>query len=91
MRVQCPVPYLHADSDALRFWVPLPDGSLMGASVSRRVLHHRFDARLDGSDAVTVYEANRAEIDAAVVRRVQGGSIEPVMLREHDLPLPNRR
>jgi len=38
---------------------------------------------------VTLYEAHRGEIDAAVVRRVSAGSIEPVMLRENDLP-PSR-
>ena len=38
---------------------------------------------------MTTYLANIEEIHAAVCRRVAQGSIEPVMLREHDLqPLP---
>lgn len=85
-RSALPPPSLHEDSGALRFWVLLPAGQSIGASVSRQVLHYRFQARLDGSDAVAIYEAHRGEIDAAVVRRAGQGSIEPVMLRENDLP-----
>ncbi len=85
-----PPPEFRADSDALRFWVLAPDQTRVGASVSRSVLHYRFQGRADGGDAALVYEANRQEIDAAVVRRVAAGSIEPVMLREHDLPTPRR-
>lgn len=62
----------------------------MGASIARLVLHYRFGARIDGSDAVAVYTANRYLIDEAVVRRAIGGSREPVMLRENDLPVPPR-
>lgn len=85
-----PEPYFHVDSDALRFWVRLPDGALMGASIARRVLHHRFKGQADGSDAVSVYAAHQQAIDAAVARRVASGSREPVMLREHDLTDPAR-
>jgi hypothetical protein len=85
-----PPPLLHRDSGSLRFWVMLPAGQPIGASVPWRVLHYRFDARLDGSDAIATYEAHRSEMDAAVLRRASSGSIEPVMLREHDLP-PDRR
>ena len=45
---------------------------------------------IQGGTALATYLANAAEIDAAVRRRVAAGSIEPVMLREHDLPLPGR-
>ncbi len=85
-----PEPFFHHDADELRFWVPIPDRPAMGASISRRVLHHRFQGQVDGSDALAVYAANRQVIDAAVVRRASGGSIEPVMLREHDLPETTR-
>lgn len=81
-----PVPLFHHDSGALRFWVATPAGMTVGAILPRHVLHHRFHARMDGSDAVDIYDRHREEIDAAVVRRVSGGSIEPVMLRESDLP-----
>ena len=81
-------PYFHPDSGALRFWVDVGGGTLMGASISAQTLHYRFKGELNGSDAVAVYQLNRAEIDAAVRRRVAKGSIEPVMLREPDLPQP---
>lgn len=70
----------------MRFWVALPDGPPMGAVLSARLLQMLYQARPDGSDAVAVYEANRLAIDAAVVRRAAAGSLEPVMLRENDLP-----
>ena len=79
-------PSFDPDSGSLRFWVAMPAGPPIGAILSRQVLHYRFHARIDGSDAVTIYETHRGEIDAAVVRRVSAGSIEPVMLRENDLP-----
>lgn len=81
-----PPPWFHEESGTLRFRVRLPSGLTMGASVSRHVLHYRFQARLDGSDAVAAYETHRADIDAAVLRRAAGGSIEPVILREGDMP-----
>jgi hypothetical protein len=85
-----PAPAFHAETDALRFWVAMPGGPVMGASLSRSVLHYRFQGRVDGSDALTVYAAHRLLIDAAVRKRVAAGSREPVMLREHDLPVPPR-
>jgi hypothetical protein len=64
----------------------------MGASIERRVLWQCFQAREDGSDALAVYADNRRTIHAAVARRVAAGSLEPVMLREHDLlPKPSPR
>jgi hypothetical protein len=83
-----PSPFFHPDSGAVRFWVRVPGAAPIGAIVAKQVLHYRFGARLDGSDAVATYEAHRTDIDAAVLRRVGSGSIEPVMLREHDLPPP---
>ena len=80
-----PTPFFHNDSGAVRFWVLLDDGETIGASISMRALHYRFRATMDGSDAVATYTANRTEIDAAVRRRVANGSLEPVMLREHDV------
>jgi hypothetical protein len=86
-----PPPEFHASTDALRFWVRTSDRSSVGASVSRLVLHYRFKGLQDGSDAAAVYAANRALIDAAVLRRLSSGSLEPVMLREHDLSVPAHR
>ncbi|WP_201492179.1 DUF1488 family protein [Rubrivivax sp. A210] len=85
-----PPPAFDAVADAVRFRVQLPDGLSVGARISRLVLHYRFKGQADGSDAVAVFQANRHEIDAAVVRRVVAGSWDPVMLREHDLPAPPR-
>lgn len=80
-----PAPHFHQESGALRFWVAVDDGRFIGASISAQTLHYRFKGELSGADAVLTYEAHRAAIDAAVQRRVAGGSIEPVMLREYDV------
>lgn len=80
-----PAPQFHNDSGALRFWVTLDDGRVIGASISAQALHYRFQGALDGTDALATYAAHRTEIDAAVRRRVAGGSLEPVMLREFDV------
>lgn len=80
-----PDPLFHADSGAVRFWVPIGDGRFVGATISKETLHYRFQASLDGSDAVRTYAAHREEIDGAVRRRLAGGSIEPIMLREYDV------
>jgi hypothetical protein len=86
-----PPPWFHQESGGVRFWVAVPGGKPIGAILSKQVLHYRFNARADGSDAVALYEAHRAIIDAAVLSRVASGSIEPVVIREHDLPqLPRR-
>jgi hypothetical protein len=77
-------PYFHADSSAVRFWVEVA-GLPVGASVGKAALHYRFHPGRQDDDALATYLANAAEIDAVVRRRVAGGSIEPVMLREHDL------
>ena len=81
-----PSPWFHTDSGGLRFWVALPDGPPMGAVLSARLLQFLYQGQSDGSDAIAVYESNRRAIDAAVVRRAAAGSLEPVMLRENDLP-----
>lgn len=80
-----PLPYLHDASGDVRFWVLLDDGASIGASISMQALHYRYRASLDGADAVATYTAHRGDIDAAVRRRFAAGSLEPVMLREHDL------
>lgn len=86
-------PYFHADSGAVRFWVTVPgveggiaDASVVGASISKEVLHYRYQPQGHGEDPLETYRAHAAEIEAAVRRRVARGSIEPVMLRESDLP-----
>jgi Protein of unknown function (DUF1488) len=82
--------FWHDDSGSVRFWV-LVDGVPIGASVSRQTLHHRFmPGRTDDDQPMATYAAHADQLHAAVRQRVAAGSIEPVMLREHDLPQPPR-
>lgn len=80
--------FFHPDSGAVRFWVQDPAGQAVGAIIRQQILHHRFQADISGSDALDVYTRHRGEIDAAVLRRIATGSIEPVLLREADLTAP---
>jgi hypothetical protein len=77
-------PFFHESSGAVRFWV-LVDGQPLAASVSREALHHRYRPTAQGEDPMETYNANAADIEAAVRRRLAEGSREPVMLREFDL------
>jgi Protein of unknown function (DUF1488) len=86
-----PAPFLHDDSGAVRFWVLTESGQQVGAMIGKATLHYSFGAELSGANALATYTANREVIDAAVRYRVAAGSIEPVMLRERDLPPPARR
>jgi hypothetical protein len=79
-----PEPFVHEESGAVRFWVRTPAGDMVGAIVRKDVMHFRFNAPASGIDAMKTYEHHRGEIDAAVLRRVAAGSIEPVILREAD-------
>jgi hypothetical protein len=81
-------PFFHESSGTVRFWVPV-DGKLLGASVSREALHHRYRPTTQGDDPLETYLANAADIEAAAQRRFAEGSREPVMLREYDLRAPN--
>lgn len=85
-----PEAFFHAASGTVRFWVALPDGGQMGASISKETLHHRFGAELDPGEAMAAYGFHRPLIDEAVRLRAARGAREPVMLREADLPLPPR-
>lgn len=80
-----PEAFFHEDSGAVRFWVRTHLGGYVGAIVRKEILHVRYRAAVDGSDALAVYAAHRREIDAAVLRRIAEGSIEPVLLREANL------
>jgi hypothetical protein len=80
-----PSAFFHDASGAVRFWVLAEGGGFVGASIAKEVLHYRFRADRGGSDALPTYLAHREEIDAAVLRRLAKGSLEPVMLREIDV------
>jgi Protein of unknown function (DUF1488) len=79
-----PQPFLHDDTGAVRFWVDV-DGQPVGASIRREVLHQCFAAGRSDDQPLATYQAHSTALHAAVRRRVAGGSIEPVMLREFDL------
>ena len=78
-------PFFHPESQEVRFCVAVGATSV-GASIGKATLHYRFcpDARND--DPLQTFTAHAGEIEAAVRRRVGAGSLQPVMLREHDLP-----
>jgi hypothetical protein len=76
--------FFHLPSGTVRFWV-LVDGVSVGASIGKAVLHYRYFPNATDDDPLATYMANATEIDAAVRRRVAGGSTEPVMLRDPDV------
>jgi hypothetical protein len=77
-------PFLHEASGTVRFWVEV-EGQRVGAIIGKETLHYRYAARRTDDDPLSTYIANAAEIHAAVRRRVAGGSVEPVMLRDGDV------
>lgn len=84
-----PESYFHEDSGSVRFWVRNDAGDFVGASIRQQTLHFRYNVVIGGgADALQAYQAHRGDIDAAVMRRIAKGSIEPVMLREYDLAAP---
>jgi hypothetical protein len=85
MEPTSPAPYFHEDSGSVRFWVGSGPDVYVGASIRKETLHFRFHAAMSGADALETYRTHRTEIDAAVLRRIASGSIEPVMLRESDV------
>jgi hypothetical protein len=79
-----PASFFHPDSDSVRFWVKVDEG-WMGAIVSRNTLHHRYRPEARDDDPLETHRSHLTELEAAVRKRVAGGSIEPVMIREFDL------
>lgn len=77
-------PFFHLDSGEVRFFVEI-DGESVGASITRQTLHYRFCRNEQGDDPLATYVAHADDIEAAVRRRVAGGSLKPVLLREFDL------
>ena len=79
--------FLHAESDSVRFWVQIDD-QWVGASISRRTLHHGLRPQSTDEDPMETYRIYQKDIHAAVRHRVAAGSLEPVMVREFDLRKP---
>lgn len=87
MAANKPSAYLHADSGAVRFWVRVNELPV-GASVPSHVLRYLYQPDRPDGDAMALYVAHAEALAEAVRRRVAGGSIEPVMLRQGDLEKP---
>jgi len=74
----------HEASGSVRFWV-LIDGAHVGASIRKETLHYRYRPTASDDVPLETYNLHVEELDAAVRKRVLGGSVEPVMLRDNDL------
>ena len=86
-----PQAFLHDDTGSVRFWVDVAgQAEPVGATIRKETLHHRFAPGRTDDQPLATYQAHVAEIHEAVRRRVASGSIEPVMLREHDLAAAGR-
>jgi hypothetical protein len=77
--------FSHEGSESIRFWVQVDDKRI-GASVKKSALHFRFAPNAVDEDPMSTFRKNQACLEEAVRRRVAGGSLEPIMLREPDLP-----
>ena len=77
-------PYFHEASGSVHFWVPI-DGALVGATIRKETLHYCYRSTAIDDQPLQTYQLHAQVIDAAVRRRVSGGSIEPVMVRDYDL------
>ncbi|WP_454902823.1 DUF1488 family protein [Variovorax gossypii] len=77
-------PYFHDASGTVRFWVAVDGGNAVSASIGREALRYHFRTA-EGADSLETFGQHVPEIEAAVRRRLAQGSMEPVMLREHDM------
>jgi hypothetical protein len=78
-------PFFHDESGTVRFWVTMPEGPPIGATIGKATLHYRFEAQRTDDDPLATYLKHATEIGDAVRRRVAAGSREPVMLRDGDV------
>lgn len=77
-------PFFDLPSKEVRFYVSI-DGESVGASISQSTLHYCFRPTARDEDPLETFREHAPQIEAAVRRRIGGGSFRPVMLREHDL------
>lgn len=82
-------PFLHEASGTVRFWVAIDD-QYVGAIIGKETLHYRYAPQRTDDDPLSTYLSNAIEIHAAVRRRVAGGSVEPVILRDADVRAAER-
>jgi homospermidine synthase len=77
----------HEASGTVRFWVTVGDQEV-GAIVGRETLHYRYHPTMQDDLPLTTFADHEQELHDAVRRRVAGGAVEPVMLRDGDIRLP---
>ena len=77
-------PFFHEASGSVHFWVPI-DGALVGATIRKETLHYCYRSTASDDQPLETYQLHAQAIDAAVRRRISGGSVEPVMVRDYDL------
>ena len=77
-------PYYNQASSSVSFWVDV-DAVPVRATIGRATLHYRWHTNSATDDPLSTYTQNATEIDAAVRRRIAGGSREPIMLRDADV------
>jgi len=83
--------FFHAESGTVRFWVKI-DEAWVGASVRQEALHYRFCPTRTDDEPLRTFLNHVPELEAAVRRRIEAGSYQPVILREPDLiSLPSPR
>ena len=75
--------FFHEASGSVRFSV-LVEGQPVSAGIGREILRYHYRTA-EAADPMETYGMHIDELDAAVRRRLAAGSMEPVMLREHDL------
>lgn len=78
------IPYYAVDTDGVHFEVEI-EGIWIQAYVSRRVLCLAYGPSESNEDCLALYLGHRADIDAAVRRRVQICGLESVLVRDHEL------
>lgn len=80
-------PFFHEPSGSVHFWVPI-DGEFVGARIGRETLHYCYRPSASDDEPMDTYALHSQEIDDAVRRRFAAGSVEPILVREHDLHEP---
>jgi Protein of unknown function (DUF1488) len=81
-------PYFHAASASVRFWVPAGETGI-DAIISKETLSYGFRGRMTDEDPLAIYASHLKPIHEAVLRRIEAGARQPVILREHHLSLPS--
>ena len=77
-------PFVEQGNSAIEFRV-ICRGQQVRVDVPRETLNQRFGVRETRHGMLMAYEAHRAEIDAAVIRRAAEGGTGVVVVRPQDL------